>query len=274
MGNQRVLSILIAMMAVLTITANASLAQTSDGPTALPAAPIPLAGQILAPSALPPAIDPSEHARRMAALQLWTREFTKWLEWNGQWQGRMEPGIFGVRDRRQKPDPPVWLFDECRDLIEAYDALAAGCQLLAAWGEDYAAKQVREKILAQRTQREAPTKTTWWNYIHVDALWSTPAVTATYGVVGIHATLKVVGRWQIFVAPGAILLNVPTSGRGREWRPATDLGVSYRLIDMNLPGSQRQGSLHLNFARAWIMGGSESLVNSSVDLVGLSWTFK
>ncbi|HLG58929.1 MAG TPA: hypothetical protein VI485_26525 [Vicinamibacterales bacterium] len=275
MGHQRVLSILIAVVASLIITAKASSAQTSDdGPAALPAAPIPLAGQLVVPPALPVALDSAELARRIAALRQWTREYSDWIEWNERWQGRMEPGLFGVRERRKKPAPPAWLLDECRNVTEADDTLANGCQLLAAWREDYGAKQVRERILAQRTQHEAPTKTTWWNYLHVDALWSTPAVSATYGVVGIHATLKVVGRWQIFVAPGAILLNVPTSGRTREWRPATDLGVSYRLIDMNLPGSHRQGTLHVNFARAWIMGGAESLVNSSVDLVGLSVTFK
>jgi hypothetical protein len=60
----------------------------------------------------------------------------------------------------------------------------------------------------------------------------------------------------------------------REWRPATDLGLSYRLMEVRLPGSHRQATLHLNVAKAWLLGSSESFINSSVDLAGLSMTFK
>jgi hypothetical protein len=274
MDYKQAISVVITVVASLSAAANPSPAQTSDGPAALPATPIPLAGQTVVPPASPATGDPSELARRTALAQQWARDYTEWKEWQEQWQGRLEPGLFGTRQRRIKPDPPVWLLDECRDLIEVDGALADPCRLLAAWQEDYAAAQVRERILTERIAREAPTKTTWWRHVHIDALWLTPGMSASYGVVGVHATLKVVGRWQIFVAPGAILVNVPTGERTREWRPATDLGISYRLVDLRLPGSQRQGTLHLNFARAWIMGGSQSFVNSSVDLVGLSLTFK
>jgi hypothetical protein len=50
--------------------------------------------------------------------------------------------------------------------------------------------------------------------------------------------------------------------------------MSYRLLDLRLPGSGRQTTLHLNLARAWILGGRESFVSSSVDLIGLSLTFR
>jgi hypothetical protein len=253
-------------------TANPSLAQTSDGQALLPARPIPLVEQILVHPVWPPQADPFQLAQRMAVAQRWAFEYTDWKEWEARWQGRPEPGLFRPKERRRKPDPPDWLSAECRDVVHAEGTLADACQLLAEWREDYSAAQVRARILAGRAEQETFTK--WWNHIHLDALWLTPNVPASYGLIGVHATLKVVGRWQVFVAPGAIFLNVPTSARTRAWVPATDLGVSYRLFDLRLPGSQRQGTVHLNLARAWILGQSGSIVASTVDLAGFSLTLK
>ena len=50
--------------------------------------------------------------------------------------------------------------------------------------------------------------------------------------------------------------------------------VSYRLTDVTLPGSSRQGTLHLNLARAWVLGESGGFVSRTVDLVGLSLSLK
>jgi hypothetical protein len=152
--------------------------------------------------------------------------------------------------------------------------LADACRLLVDWRDDIATAQVRAQLRSERQAREASTRTTWWNHVHVDALWLTPNASVSYGVVGVHATLKVAGRWQVFVAPGAILLNVPTPRGGRAWQPATDLGFSYRLFDFRVPGGRRQNTLHLNLARAWLLGGADSFVSSSVDLAGFSVTFK
>ena len=262
----------IVAVVVSLFTANPSPAQTSDGQAVLPAKPIPLVEQLLILPVWPPDVDAFELARRMAGLQAWVLEYTEWKEWEARWSGRPEPGLFGPRERRRKPDPPAWLFDDCRDLVGVEGTLADACQLLAEWREDYSAAHVRARILAGRAEQDSSTK--WWNHVHLDALWLAPNVSASYGLVGIHATLKVAGRWQVFVAPGAIFLNVPTSDGGRAWMPATDLGISYRLFDLTLPGSQRQGTIHLNLARAWIMGGSGSVITSTVDLAGFSLTLK
>jgi len=273
MGYRRALSIAVAVVAGLTAAAIPSPAQTRNAPDVLPATTIPLAGQMIVPSIALAIEPPADQTQRMAAVQQWVREYTEWQEWEDHWRGRQEPGWFGARDRKPKPDPPAWLFGECRELADVEGTHADACRLLIAWRDDYATAQVRARLLAARTAYEAPTHTTWWNHVHVDALWLGPNASMSYGVVGIHVTLKLVGRWQVFVAPGAILLNVPTS-RGRAWQPATDLGLSYRLIDLALPGSHRQATLHLNLAKAWLLGGSESFINSSVDLAGLSVTFK
>jgi hypothetical protein len=274
MTYRRALSIVFGALVILTAAAKTSPAQTSDGQPELPASPIPLVAHTIIPSATIATGDSSELSQRMAESQQWVREYTEWKEWEDRWRGKLEPGWFGPRDRRTKPDPPAWLFDDCRDLADAEAARTEACTLLAEWQDSYTAAQVRAKMLARRNQNEASTKTTWWRHVHVDALWLTPGASLTYGVVGMHVTLNLVGRWQMFAAPGAILLNVATPHGTRAWRPATDLGLSYRLVNFTLPGSRRQGTLHLNVAKAWLLGGSDSFINSSVDLAGLSFTFK
>jgi hypothetical protein len=251
-----------------------SLGQTGGDQVPLPARPIPLKGQVdilLSPFAPP---DASELAERVRELEKWIRDYSAWKQWADQWRNRIEPGWFSARDRRIRPDPPAWLFDACRDLIDDEGTLPDACRLLADWQDDSAAA-LRTTILTQRTQQEAPTKTTWWEHLHLDALWFMPQPHASvYGVVGIHATIEVHGRWQIFVAPGALLLNLPTVNGAREWKPATDFGMSVRLFDFTVPGARRTGVLHVNIAKAWVLGGPAGLINTSIDLVGFSVTLK
>lgn len=211
---------------------------------------------------------------RAAELQTWIRAYTEWKEWADQWRGKREPGWFGDRDRRAKPDPPAWLPEYCRvsDAIEG--TFAEGCRLLTDWRDDHGTAIIREQIRDERAQREAPTKSRWWNRIHFDALWVTTQVPATYGVIGIHATHKISGRLQIFLAPGAMLLNVPAANGKREWRPATDLGISYQLLDFKFPVNGADATLHLNVAKAWVVGNHGSFIDSSVELAGLSVSFK
>jgi hypothetical protein len=201
------------------------------------------------------------------------RAYTEWKEWIDKWRGKSEPGFFGPRDRKPKPDPPAWLFDYCRFSPVAEGDFAVGCRLLTDWRDDYATAVIKKRILEERARREAPTKTKWWNHIHVDTLWLTPQFPASYGIIGIHATLKVAGRLQLFVAPGAMLLTMPAPDGTREWKPATDLGFSYRLYDFKFPGHQRTATLHLNLAKAWVVGKQGSLVDTSIDLAGLSFSF-
>jgi hypothetical protein len=257
----------------VTAGASSTLAQTHDDQTVLPATPVPLVEPAVAPSASSAMEHAVDQTGRIAAMRQWTREYTEWKKWHDRWKGKPEPGWFSTRERRQKPDPPIWLFDACQDLADVESSMADACRLLRSWQEDAAAAQLNTQTLNARSRSEDATKTTFWNHVHADALWMTPNSSASYGAIGIHVTLRVAGRWQVFVAPGAILLNVSLPDGTRAWQPATDLGFSYRLLDITLPG-KRQGTLHLNVARAWILGGAESLLTSTVDLAGLSLTFK
>ena len=216
---------------------------------------------------------PADEAQ-VAEVQQWVRAYTEWKKWADKWLGKREPGWFGTRERKAKPNPPDWLPEYCRSYEVVDGPFGEGCRLLADWREDHATSLVREQIADQRTQREAPTRTRWWSHVHFDALWLTTQVPATYGIIGIHATHRISGRLQVFLAPGAMLLNVPTPFGRREWKPATDLGISYQLFDFAFPGNQRAATLHLNIAKAWIVGRQESFIDSSVELAGLSVSFK
>ena len=176
---------------------------------------------------------------RLHELREWIHAYTEWKEWFDKWKGKREPGWFGARERRTKPDPPAWLSEYCRVTPVPDGDFAIGCELLADWREDPVAAAIKERIRSERANREAQTRTQWWSRIHIDALWLTPQVPTSYGVIGVHVALKVAGRFHLFAAPGAMLLNLPARDGTREWKPATDLGLSYQLVDFTFPGHGR-----------------------------------
>jgi hypothetical protein len=245
-------------------------AQTDVEPVPLAAQPVGSGFEIL----------PASHdtgLQRRAQLERWVTEFSTWMEWRDEWLNKPEPGWLGDRNRRQKPSPPDWLFDECLQAgRQDSERLDEACRLVSAWNDDYATWQVRQQIAAERAQLEAPTKSRWWQHAHIDGFWPmTEFRTRVYGVIGIHATVEVAGRFQVFIAPGAILLNLPTAQGTREWKPATDWGVAYRLFDFKFPGTGQPASLHINLAKAWVLANSGNLpLKSSIDLAGFSVTFK
>src|SRR5688572_6707370 len=132
-------SIPIVLMICLTAGASSSLAQTHDDQTLLPATSVLLVEPVIAPSTSSAVVD---EAGRLAAMRQWTREYTDWKKWYDRWKGKPEPGWLGHRERRQKPDPPVWLFDACEDLTEPESSMADACVLLQSWQEDNVAAQL------------------------------------------------------------------------------------------------------------------------------------
>jgi hypothetical protein len=245
-------------------------AQVIEDDPALSAQPIGSGFLIFEPSAL-------TNLQARAELTRWIHEASKWIEWRDEWLNTREQGWFRIRDRKQKPDPPSWLFEECNPLWQQDDVLLVeACRILSNWNDDLATSRLRRELSAEREQREAPTKTAWWQHVHVDALWPmTQWRASVYGVVGMHATMEVAGRFQVFIAPGIILLSMPAPGGDREWKPATDWGFAFRLFDFKFPVGNRPASLHLNIARAWVFANAGSVpFDSSINLAGFSVTFK
>ncbi len=248
-------------------------AQTSNGldRALLPARAISLVEQAIQA----PDVSPPDGARRQDELARWTHDFSEWKNWVARWGNRREPGWFSQsRERRQRPDPPVWLFDRCDDVEEDTGVMAEGCALLAEWAADYASAQVSNARVTASAQQEDEHKTIWWEHVHMDVLW--PAMqsgVSTYGVIGMHVTTSVHGRLQIFVAPGAMLLNVSTRNGARAWKLATNYGIAYRLVQFGFPGNRR-ALLHVNLAKSWLLNAGPHVTTKSTDFVGFSITFK
>ena len=221
-----------------------------------------------------PVTDPTGlTALQLSQLEWWSRDYSAWLAWMDKWRNRLEPGWFSSRERLPKPDPPPWLSAACVESLVDAPPLTEGCALLDSWSDDVASAQIRRQAVEMRTDREKLEKTLWWERIHLDGFW--PIMTAhqvSYGVLGTHATMDLAGRLQIFMVPGFMMLNLPSTS-GRQWVPATDWGFAYRLGTVRLPTESGRATVHLNIAKAWLLDGAAALVGGSVDLVGLSLTF-
>jgi hypothetical protein len=260
----------VALLGVVTCGSTSGVAQTveDESNAPLPAHPIAAArGAIHSPELIDPATQQQE-------LEKWVRDYSSWKQWAELWANRREPGWFtSSRQRRQRPNPPRWLSDRCSEVVEHDDDIADACVLVAEWRGGVAAAQIATQRASATAGAEDTDKTTWWEHVHLDGGW--PALqsgSSLVGVVGMHATTTVHGRLEIFVAPGAMLLNVPAGRGGRAWKVATNYGIAYRLSQFTLPG-KRQAVLHLNLAKAWLLSAGD-VPTKSTDFVGLSLTFK
>jgi hypothetical protein len=219
--------------------------------------------------------DDTDWIQRLADVQRWVADFRSWQRWDAEWHNKRQPGWRGSRPRRQRPDPPAWLAAQCGDASLDPGLLADACRAFSDWKDDEGVAQLRRRTAAARTQQEAPTKTVWWEHIHLDGLWPMPQWgSGVFGVVGMHASVDVAGRLQVFIAPGAMVLNLPNSQNSRDWKPATDWGIGYRLFDFTFPGTDQRASLNLNLAKAWVLADPIGAFPSTVDLAGFSITFK
>ena len=264
----------LAVVGVVAGTVAPAFAQVADpAPPPLPAHTL----SVLPLTAPPASLAAIDTAERRAEVQGWVEAFTDWQAWSEQWRGRRQPGWFtGFRQRPAKPDPPAWLAARCENVFEDVDPLMRACALLTAWREDGApAQQIRQVRVTAVNEHEEPPKTTWWENVHVDFMW--PALqgqASIYGVVGTHVTTRVGGRLQVFTAPGAMILNVPTRHGSRVWKVATNYGIGYRVMDFTLPGG-RPAEVHLNLAKIWLLSNAADLLTGrTIDVVGFSVTFK
>ena len=235
-----------------------------------PASEVPLAAR-------PLPVDPSDAAPRvvvvpspgeMQELEQWTRDFAAWQKWADRWLNHRQPGKWSyLVERNQKPDPPAWLPGLC-ELLGDDDQFARSCELLANWREDPVAARSRQAAVAAPLQKESPTKTAWWQHMHVDGLWtSTQSNMAAFGLFGTHFTIEVEGRLHVFAAPGILLVSAPNFSGSRDLWPALDWGITYRLFKV---GSK---TVHFNLVHAWMVMNRENLTNPNITLAGLSLSF-
>jgi hypothetical protein len=260
----------VVLLAALVGAASSGLAQSIDDP--LPARTIPIVGQQLFTA---PDLFDVGAAERAAEVEQWVADFTEWKRWSEQWGNRRERGwLTGYRERRELPVPPAWLADSCATYVDDSDPVAPACTLLVQWNEDVAATLLRQ-ARTTTPQNEESQKTVWWEHLHMDLLW--PAMqwqASVYGVIGMHTATTVRGRFQVFITPGAMLLNLPTRNGNRAWKVATNYGIGYRLFDFAFPGG-RAATLHVNLAKAWLLADiADVATGRSMDFVGFSIAFK
>jgi hypothetical protein len=261
-----------ACLAVLVALPRLTSAQTADEQTTAiePSRVLPLEHLTQAPHLLD-----SDLTQRGTELKRWMDEFLAWEEWSAEWNNRREPGwLTGFRARREKPVPPEWLADECRAVFDDSDSVDSACAMLARWKEDPAARELRQAREAALAQQEGRIKKTFWEQVHMDVMWPAMQVHShTYGVIGMHVTTTVKGRLHVFIAPGAMLLNLPAADGTRVWRVATNYGLGFHLLDFTFPGN-RLASLHLNLAKSWILSDvTDLIVGRTMDVAGFSITF-
>jgi hypothetical protein len=213
---------------------------------------------------------------REAEVGRWIDDFTAWQAWWAEWKGRREPGWFtSARTRREKPAPPDWLAQECEAPVDHVEPMASACTLLKQWAEDDLTLELRQDRATRVADSEKPSTITWWEHLHVDLV--APALQAQSGIIGVggmHASLNVKGRLQMFAGPGVMFVSLPTANGGRAWKVATNYGIGFRLFDFVLPGG-RPATAHFNLAKAWLLSEPIDLVASrTMDFFTFSISFK
>jgi hypothetical protein len=261
-----------AVVVIVFAIGSSAVGQTVAEPV-LPSSAIPTVAARLVGA---PALADWDTARRVAEAHAWMDAFADWQAWSARWGNRREPGwVKSSRARRTKPAPPAWLPDRCLTLLDEDDPLMPACARLAEWRDDAGTGRIRQVRVVTASQREAAPGTTFWQNIHVDLLW--PAMqwqSSIYGILGTHHSTKIKGRWEVFTAPGVLLMNAPTNRGTRVWKVAANYGVGYRLADFSFPGG-RPAELHVNLAKTWILSDvSDALLSRTIDVVGFSVTFK
>jgi len=212
----------------------------------------------------------------LGELQRWVNGFKEWQEWSSRWRNQREPGwLTTYRDRRQKPAPPAWLPARCESVEDEAEPLSTACTLLTMWGLDDLESQALLTSTVVGLAQERPSHTTWWEHLHIDLMWPDLQVgSSIYGVIGLHHATTIKGRLQVFTAPGALLLNLPSYNGARTWKMAVNYGMGYRLFGFNLLG-RRPAELYFNLAKTWIVSDTTGLaVGRSIDVLGFSVTFK
>lgn len=250
-----------AVVCCLTVFAASSAAQTTE------TIPLKADPDALATPEAPLVIVTQE---RVDELERWATEFAAWQVWAEQWLNRRQPGFWSnYIERTKKPDPPAWLDDQFCGLLSGEQPFTRGCALLTTWREDPIVTKQRRTSGAALAQIENPKNSIWWQHIHVDGVYSsTQSNVSAFGLFGAHVSLDVAGRLQTFLAPGILLVSVPTLNGSREMYPATDFGISYRLFDVG------RSTVHFNMVQAWVLGNQPNLLNGKLLLAGFSVSFR
>jgi hypothetical protein len=266
---------LAAILLACSVLSQTALAQT-------PAAPAVQTSSSVAPAGRDSATPVDE-----AELRTWIKEYEAWQAWADEWLSRPQavwhpfpypfwktmPDAFSyVAARRLEPPPPVWLEQACQDWggeVAGRDPHAEGCRLLAESHEDLATQRIRWAIQRARLQKDAPQRTRFSEHIHFASLGTSLQASGprAYSLAGVHATIDVHGRWQVYAFPGVMAVNVPNRDGQRIVTIGYDWGFAIRLFDLQVPILDVPARAHINLVQVWVPE-----VQQRMDMVGLSFS--
>ncbi|MEJ0021617.1 MAG: hypothetical protein WDN47_03465 [Candidatus Doudnabacteria bacterium] len=220
--------------------------------------------------------------------QPWIKEYKAWQKWAAEWLDRPqwvlypfpypfwkdEPDLFSYKSpRRIEPLPPDWLESACVEsegLLAADDLLAEACKLFSDWKDGYVVQRIRRQMSATSIQNERTVKTVLYEHLHVAGLGTNmqaqPSPRA-YGLAGLHMTIDIHGRWQMYAFPGVLAVRVPNWDGKQIITIGYDWGFAIRLFDFEIPYFKIPGRAHVNIIKVWMPE-----IQTQVDMIGLSIT--
>jgi hypothetical protein len=271
--------ILLCVIYAGTIDSQAS-AQTLD--------PLPARPTTVGPTWLAVSVDSESVDLNRRELEQWIAAYRAWQEWATKWLNKRQsvlhpfpypfwkdsPALFSyVAPPRVEPAPPLWLESACAPTLRESDLLAEGCELLTVWKDDLSTRKIRAEIVKARAQKDEPTKMVWYEHVHFAGLWIDPqpqrGLGGAYGLAGVHATIDVHDRWQIYALPGILAVSLPNWQGERIVTIGYDWGMAVRLFNFRVPFSSTPARAHLNLVKVWVPE-----VGQRIDMVGLSLTLK
>jgi hypothetical protein len=215
--------------------------------------------------------------QRHDELVSWLDEYKRWEAFTLKWGNKVAYNAAGgmVKNRPTRPEPPEWLWSDCRASLSPEGKLGEACAILAHW-DDLNQLLASRRHLGGFAKTEATEKTSFLHRIHLSGGWVPAQLPApnVYLVAGMQVGIVEVGRLTL-PAVGVGLIAMEDDGGGYEWKPATVIGLGYRLTTFPFPGLKRQSHLHINVARVTIHGARNIAVglDPSQNLIGFSLTF-
>lgn len=214
---------------------------------------------------------------RVVELRTWLAEYKQWEAWTRRWGNRIAYNAAGgvIKKRSIRPEPPAWLRDECEQLLDSDGALGEACAILARWDSLYDGL-ISGRSAGSAPPSDVPVKSSLLRRVHLTGGWVPAQLPApkVYLVAGMQVGIVEVGRATL-PAVGVGLIAMADGSGGYEWKPATVIGVGYRLTSFAFPGIKRHSHLHINVARVTIHGSRTIPVgiDPSQNLIGFSLTF-
>lgn len=220
--------------------------------------------------------------QRYEELDRWLTKYHKWEKWISLYGNRPAKTWWGnvEDDRMQRPEPPAWLSDDCAHLIGYDGKLGQACDILRKW--QGLARHLRgladDPVLTTTggIVNDRVVKSSFWQRVHLTGMWapSQLPLPPLYGVIGMQIGVVEIGRVSLPTV-GVMLVTMKGHNGSREWKPATNIGISFRLRNFTVNGNTV--AMHFNLSRLNIRDaesvGPATLPVSS-NFVGLSLSFK